>query len=106
MGELVDALEQRSWVVRRRDPGDRRRVLISLTAAGNEAVDRGRRLRQAWLTDAIRTLLDADERRSLIEAIRLLERVVLCDQPTPSDSVAVDQARQPSTQLRGGDEPL
>ena len=80
MSELVDALERRGWAARRPDPADRRQVLVSLTAAGDEALDRGRRLRQARLSDAIRTLLDDGERERLIAAIGLLERVVLGDQ--------------------------
>jgi DNA-binding MarR family transcriptional regulator len=76
MGELVDTLEQRGWVGRRRDRADRRKVLVSLTSAGAEALGAGRELRQAWLTDALSTLLDAKERRQLIAAIGLLERVV------------------------------
>lgn len=76
LGELTDALARRRWVSRRADPGDRRQVLISLTAAGRQALDRGRRQRQTWLTQAISTRLDPDERRTLIAAISLLERVV------------------------------
>ena len=51
-------------------------MLISLTAAGRQALDHGRRQRQTWLTQAISTRLDPDERRTLIAAISLLERVV------------------------------
>jgi DNA-binding MarR family transcriptional regulator len=85
MSELVDALTRRGWVSRRADPGDRRQVLVSLTPAGDEALDRGRRLRQGRLADAMRTQLDAGEQRSLIAAIGLLERIVL-DQAGVSDS--------------------
>ncbi len=88
MGELVDALEQRGWVTRSRDPGDRRQVLVSLTPTGDAALDRGRRLRQAWLTEAMRTVLDAEERRTLIAAIGLLERVVLGEQTGSPDNLA------------------
>lgn len=80
IGELVDALERRGWVVRRRDRSDRRKVLVSLTSAGADALDVGRRLRQAWLTEGMRKRLDGEERRRLIAAIGLLERVVLDDQ--------------------------
>ena len=37
---IVDSLEQRGLVERRPDPGDRRRKLVTLTAAGQEAVGR------------------------------------------------------------------
>ena len=37
---IVDSLEQRGLVERQPDPGDRRRKLVTLTAAGQEAVSR------------------------------------------------------------------
>jgi DNA-binding MarR family transcriptional regulator len=76
MGQTLDTLEQAGLVRRARHPSDRRQVLISLTRAGRQALGRGRRLRQAWLAGAMRTLLDADERRTLFAAIDLLDRIV------------------------------
>jgi DNA-binding MarR family transcriptional regulator len=76
MGQTLDTLEQAGLVRRARHPSDRRQVLISLTRAGRQALARGRRLRQAWLAGAMRTLLDADERRTLFAAIDLLDRIV------------------------------
>ena len=40
------------------------------------AVHRGRTIRQAWFTEAMTTRLNAEERRTLIAAIGLLERIV------------------------------
>lgn len=80
-GELVEALMRRGWVCRDTDPGDRRRVLISLTSAGRKALAHGRGLRQAWLTDAMSTKLDRREQRTLFAAIALLERIVRVEQP-------------------------
>ena len=75
---FIDALEEREWVTRGPEPGDRRRVRLSLTAAGRRAMraargQAGRRLRDvlghgpadgrddidvgmvaAWLGDAVR----------------------------------------------------
>ena len=76
MGELVDAVTRRGWVSRTADPEDRRQIIVSLTPAGQRALDHGRRLRQAWLADAIKDQLDPREQRTLIAAIGLLERVV------------------------------
>lgn len=76
MGQTVDALEQQGRVVRSAHPSDRRQVLISLTREGRKALARGRELRQAWLVEAIETLLNARERRTLITSIELLDRIV------------------------------
>jgi hypothetical protein len=84
MGELVDGLVRKGWVSRQGDPDDRRRVLVLLTETGAEALDRGRRLRQAWLAEAMTVLLDAEERRTLITAIGLLERIVLGQAGAPN----------------------
>ncbi len=76
MGQTLDAVAQRGWVTRSPHPGDRRQVLIALTDAGRDALDRGRQLRQAWLVEAMHTRLDAEERRTVSAAIALLERIV------------------------------
>jgi DNA-binding MarR family transcriptional regulator len=39
MADLVTALERRGLIVRRRDPANRRQLLISLTDAGRELLD-------------------------------------------------------------------
>jgi len=41
---IVDSLEQRGLVERQPDPADRRRKLVTLTAAGNEAIGKLRRI--------------------------------------------------------------
>lgn len=43
---IVDALEERGLVERRPDPADRRRKLVSLTAAGTDAVARVSRIQR------------------------------------------------------------
>jgi DNA-binding MarR family transcriptional regulator len=39
MADLITALERRGLIVRRRDPANRRQLLISLTDAGRELLD-------------------------------------------------------------------
>lgn len=60
----IDELEQRGWLERRRDPGDRRRNVIVLTEAGAAKLAEGRaaaRRRAEELTAP----LSAKERRAL-----------------------------------------
>lgn len=69
--EVVSTLQQRGFVTRRRPPEDRRTVLVDITEAGAELVDRlfpehTERVAQAF------SVLDEDEKRSLTEICRKL----------------------------------
>lgn len=69
--EVVSTLAGRGFVTRRRPPEDRRMVLVEITAAGAELVDRlfpehTERVAQAF------SVLDEDEKRSLTEICRKL----------------------------------
>jgi DNA-binding MarR family transcriptional regulator len=61
---LLDELEEKDLIERRRDPGDRRRHLVSLTPAGKEALGElraiARRVEKEFLAP-----LDAEERQTL-----------------------------------------
>jgi DNA-binding MarR family transcriptional regulator len=74
MGTLLAELEQEGLVQRQPHPTDGRQILFSLTAQGSEA----RRLRHAakiaWLTTAMNQF-DAEERRTLVDAIALIKRL-------------------------------
>ncbi|MBV8064096.1 MAG: winged helix-turn-helix transcriptional regulator [Actinobacteria bacterium] len=58
---LLDELEERGFVERRRDPSDRRRQLVSTTAAGAEELKRLRAL-STQLDEELFAPLSADER--------------------------------------------
>jgi DNA-binding MarR family transcriptional regulator len=51
---VIDALEQRGWVTRGPEPGDRRRVRLELTAAGETARDAGRQRTGDRLREVLR----------------------------------------------------
>jgi MarR family transcriptional regulator, lower aerobic nicotinate degradation pathway regulator len=74
---LLDSLEQRGLVVRQRDPQDRRRHVVSITAEGKRNLARLRELTKQ-LEDEYFSPLDADERRALRE---LLQRVAFHNDP-------------------------
>ena len=68
-------LEERALVIRRPDPGDGRRQLVSLSPAGTALFDDRRRHREEWLSRALQERLTESERQTVIDAAALLERL-------------------------------
>jgi DNA-binding MarR family transcriptional regulator len=74
MGTTLTALEERGLVERRSDPGDGRRMLISMTKTGEQAL----RSRRSARTDQMAKVLDGFTRaelRTLMAAAPLIERL-------------------------------
>ena len=69
---ILNELEAAQFSVRRRDPNDRRRHIVEITAAGRRALERADTAREG-LEDEVLTALSGDERKTLR---RLLERVL------------------------------
>ena len=69
---LLNELEAARLSIRRRDPEDRRRHLVELTAAGRNALERADRAREG-LEEEVLAGLSAEERATLR---RLVQRVV------------------------------
>jgi DNA-binding MarR family transcriptional regulator len=63
MADMVTALEVRGLIERHRDQADRRRLLVALTAAGRELLDRHRDAVRALEARMLTGLSDADIRR-------------------------------------------
>jgi DNA-binding MarR family transcriptional regulator len=68
---LLDELEERELVERKRDPNDRRRHLVRLTPEGKKMLRRLRTL-SAQIEDAFLAPLDEDERATLHTLLRRL----------------------------------
>jgi DNA-binding MarR family transcriptional regulator len=76
MAQTVTDLEADGLVQRRPDPGDGRRALVDLTAAGRATLEDERRRRDGWLAQALEERLSAREQRVVDEAVGLLRRLV------------------------------
>jgi DNA-binding MarR family transcriptional regulator len=74
IGATVASLEARGLIERSADPGDGRRVILSLTSAGDATVKARRSARDEQFTRAL-SALSAAERAQLLEVMQLLERL-------------------------------
>ncbi|MEU6405826.1 MarR family transcriptional regulator [Streptomyces sp. NPDC046985] len=75
MGAVVNRLEGSGFVERRPDPQDGRRLIVSLTEAGEDVLRRKRQARGQQLARALTDHFSADELRALAVAAPLLERL-------------------------------
>ncbi|OBF63455.1 MarR family transcriptional regulator [Mycobacterium sp. 852002-50816_SCH5313054-b] len=75
MATIVAALEQRGLIARTPDPEDGRRQVVSLTAAGRRRAESDRQVREEWLARAIQERYSERERRTILDALALLERL-------------------------------
>lgn len=72
---LLNELEERGHLARRRDPEDRRRHRVHITPAGRAALDRAARA-QADIEDDVLQGLDAEQRATLLHLLTLAVRGV------------------------------
>jgi len=70
---LLDELEERGFVERRRDPKDRRRQLVSMTADGKRALGRFRALARGLEEDLLTPLEESERERLHTLLLRLAE---------------------------------
>jgi DNA-binding MarR family transcriptional regulator len=75
MATIVAALEQRGLIERTPDPEDGRRQLISLTELGRQRAESNRQVREEWLASAMHERYTKAERRVILDALSLLERL-------------------------------
>jgi DNA-binding MarR family transcriptional regulator len=75
MGATIAGLEARGLVQRRGDPADGRRVVLSVTASGQEVLRNRRGARNEQLAHALSTGFSRAELAQLMAAAPLLERL-------------------------------
>jgi DNA-binding MarR family transcriptional regulator len=75
MGATLAALEARGLAERRPDPGDGRRVILSITEAGREVMRNRRNARTEQLAQALSAGFTPAELAQLMAAAPLLERL-------------------------------
>jgi DNA-binding MarR family transcriptional regulator len=74
MSQTVNRLTSAGYAVRTRDPNDRRKVLFSATAEGDELAGATRAQRNAWLDQRLQAL-SADDRAVIARATALLSSI-------------------------------
>ncbi|MGH3247338.1 MAG: MarR family transcriptional regulator [Trebonia sp.] len=74
MTRVIAVLEERGLVRRQPHATDRRQVVLTVTAAGRDLVQRARRRREAWLAQRMQEL-SPDERLILRAAAPILEKI-------------------------------
>ncbi|MFC1407971.1 MarR family winged helix-turn-helix transcriptional regulator [Streptacidiphilus sp. N1-12] len=76
MGATLGALEQQGLVDRRPHPTDGRQVVMAATENGLALLAEIRTAKENWLLQAVRSHLDPEEQRTLIDSVALLRRLV------------------------------
>jgi DNA-binding MarR family transcriptional regulator len=72
----VGILEERGLVSRRPDHADGRRQLVFVTDSGHAFLEDRRRAGEGWLTRALEDQCTEEERRTILAATAVLERIV------------------------------
>jgi DNA-binding MarR family transcriptional regulator len=78
MAETVAALRRDGLVAAKPDPTDGRKMLMAITASGRKLLSGLVPVREAWLEAAIDQQLTATDRRTLLKAAGIMERLADC----------------------------
>ena len=79
MATILAALDHHGLIRRMPDPKDGRRQVISLTAEGRRRAENDRKARTEWLARAMQDRYSERERRVILDALSLLERLIETD---------------------------
>jgi DNA-binding MarR family transcriptional regulator len=76
MSQIIKKLEELELIIRTPSKEDGRKVYISLTESGKQAVEQTRLERDQWLSDAIEETLTKEEKALLEKVIPVLNKIV------------------------------
>ncbi len=75
MATILAGLTRHGLIRRTPDPDDGRRQVISLTTAGRRRAESDRQVREEWLARAMHERYSERERRVILDALSLLQRL-------------------------------
>ncbi|MGH3724423.1 MAG: MarR family winged helix-turn-helix transcriptional regulator [Mycobacterium sp.] len=75
MAATVAALDGHGLIKRTPDPEDGRRTELSLTTEGRRRAESDRQIRDEWLTHELQNRFTDEERRVIVDALALLDRL-------------------------------
>jgi DNA-binding MarR family transcriptional regulator len=84
MAELLGPLKDDGLVTTKPDPGDGRKTLLLATVKGKRVAKDVAASREAWLVEAMDRFSTAAERRKLLDAIEVMNRIADCDVRSPT----------------------
>ncbi len=76
MSQIINHLEASGLIAKTPSETDKRKVSISLTSHGRQVVEQTRYERDEWLDKAIENNLSAAEKKTLQDAVALMNRLV------------------------------
>lgn len=76
MAAILSTLREVDLIQRHPDPEDGRRQVVSLTRAGRHRMRGDRKVRQEWLAQALQDQCTEAERRTIVEALALLDKAL------------------------------
>lgn len=100
ISEIVDHLERDGLLERLRDPRDRRRVLVWLSAHGQDALEREREVLSRELSAAALAAMSPAERAALLTGLRALVRAAATLTPATATAATGARARAPRSPSR------
>ena len=76
MSQVINHLAEMNYIERTPSVDDKRKVLLSLTAAGRAYVEQLRKDKQEWLATAINRKATPQEKTILAEALKIIDKLV------------------------------